>query len=99
MFWLAFPHRSLKFPWIFLQPGAAFPFAVKVNLFCGGWYGRPPGPIPIARSVFRKVVKERAAFLAADAPKDVGESESLMGASIRSTIGVPLWRGDEILGV
>ncbi|NUP05245.1 MAG: sigma 54-interacting transcriptional regulator, partial [Polyangiaceae bacterium] len=60
---------------------------------------RPIAPIPIARSVYRKVVKERAAVLAADAPRDVGESESLMGASIRSTIGVPLWRGDEILGV
>ena len=60
---------------------------------------RPPGPIPIARSIYRKVVKERAAVLFADAPKDVGESDSLMGASIRSTIGVPLWRGEEILGV
>ncbi len=64
-----------------------------------GKAGRPDGPIPIARSVYRKVVKERAAVLAADAPRDVGESESLMGASIRSTIGVPLWRGEEILGV
>lgn len=60
---------------------------------------RREGPIPIARSVYRKVVKERAAVLAADAPRDVGASESLMGASIRSTIGVPLWRGEEILGV
>lgn len=59
----------------------------------------PTAPIPVARSVYRKVVKERAAVLAADAPKDVGESDSIMGASIRSTIGVPLWRGDEILGV
>jgi Nif-specific regulatory protein len=49
--------------------------------------------------VFRKVVGERAAVLAADAPRDVGQSESLMGASIRSTIGVPLWKGDDILGV
>jgi transcriptional regulator with GAF, ATPase, and Fis domain len=37
--------------------------------------------------------------LAADAPRDVGQSESLLGAQIRSTIGVPLWRGDDILGV
>ncbi|HTJ80774.1 MAG TPA: sigma 54-interacting transcriptional regulator [Polyangiaceae bacterium] len=64
-----------------------------------GSVGGPEGPVPIARSVYRKVVKERAAVLAADAPRDVGESESLMGASIRSTIGVPLWRGDDILGV
>ncbi|HEX7666106.1 MAG TPA: sigma 54-interacting transcriptional regulator, partial [Polyangiaceae bacterium] len=57
------------------------------------------GPIPITRSVFRKVVSERAAVLAADAPKEVSESESMIGAQIRSTLGVPLWRGDEILGV
>ncbi|MEO8800557.1 MAG: FHA domain-containing protein, partial [Polyangiaceae bacterium] len=52
------------------------------------------GPIPITRSVFRKVVSERAAVLAADAPKEVSESASMIGAQIRSTLGVPLWRGD-----
>jgi Nif-specific regulatory protein len=65
----------------------------------GGEGAAPSGPVPITRSVFRKVVGERAAVLAADAPRDVGQSESLMGASIRSTIGVPLWKGDDILGV
>jgi Nif-specific regulatory protein len=55
--------------------------------------------IPITRSVFRKVVSERAAVVAADAPSEVGTSESLMGAQIRSTLGIPLWKGDEILGV
>jgi transcriptional regulator with GAF, ATPase, and Fis domain len=61
--------------------------------------GPPTGPVPIARSVYRKVLKARAAVLAADAPEEVGNTASIMGASIRSTIGVPLWRGDEILGV
>ena len=61
--------------------------------------GAPSGPVPITRSVYRKVIKERAAVLASDAPRDVGQSESLMGASIRSTVGVPLWKGDEIIGV
>jgi Nif-specific regulatory protein len=56
-------------------------------------------PIPITRSVFRKVVTERAAVVAADAPAEVGQSESLMGAQIRSTLGIPLWKGEEILGV
>ena len=56
-------------------------------------------PIPITRSVFRKVVTERAAVVAADAPSEVGQSESLMGAQIRSTLGIPLWRGEDILGV
>jgi Nif-specific regulatory protein len=55
--------------------------------------------IPITRSVFRKVVAERSAVLAADAPREVGETASLMGARILSTIGVPLWHGDEIVGV
>jgi transcriptional regulator with GAF, ATPase, and Fis domain len=57
------------------------------------------GPIPVTRSVFRKVVSERAAVIAADAVHEVGQSESMMGAQIRSTLGVPLWRGEEILGV
>ncbi len=60
---------------------------------------QPSGPIPITRSVFRKVISERAAVVAADAPREVGQSESLMGAGIRATMGVPLWRGAEILGV
>jgi transcriptional regulator with GAF, ATPase, and Fis domain len=64
-----------------------------------GQEGPPSAPIPITRSVFRKVVTERAAVLAADAPRDVGNSESLLGAQIRSTLGVPLWKGQEILGV
>ncbi|MBX3249636.1 MAG: sigma 54-interacting transcriptional regulator [Myxococcales bacterium] len=55
--------------------------------------------IPITRSVFRKVVQDRAAVLAADARRDVGETASLMAAQILSTIGVPLWQGEEILGV
>ena len=59
----------------------------------------PAGPIPITRSVFRKVVTERAAVVAADAPQEVAQTESLMGASIRSTMAVPLWKRDEILGV
>jgi Nif-specific regulatory protein len=59
----------------------------------------PEGAVPVTRSVFRKVVRERAAVLAADAPSETFSSESLLGASIRSTIGVPLWKGDEILGV
>jgi Nif-specific regulatory protein len=65
--------------------------------------GPAVAPIPVTRSVFRKVVHERTAVIAADAPAEVGHSESLMGAQIRSVIGVPLWKaggkGEEILGV
>jgi len=56
-------------------------------------------PIAITRSVFRKVVIERAAVIAADAPLEMTQTESLMGAQIRSVLAVPLWKGDEILGV
>jgi Nif-specific regulatory protein len=64
-----------------------------------GQQGAATSPIPVTRSVFRKVVLERTAVIAADAPQEVGHSESLMGAQIRSVLGVPLWKGDEILGV
>jgi Nif-specific regulatory protein len=77
---------------------AYVPVMTRVRLPSGSG-GPPRGPVPVARSVYRKVVKERAAVLAADAPTDVGQTESIMGASIRSTIGVPLWRGEEIIGV
>jgi transcriptional regulator with GAF, ATPase, and Fis domain len=65
----------------------------------GGRPEAPTTPIPLTRSVVRKVVRERTAVLAADAPSETFSSESLLGANIRSTIGVPLWKGDEILGV
>jgi Nif-specific regulatory protein len=59
----------------------------------------PDGPVALTRSVARRVVEGRAAVLAADAPREALGSESLLGANIRSTIGVPLWKGDDILGV
>jgi transcriptional regulator with GAF, ATPase, and Fis domain len=59
----------------------------------------PEAAVRLTRSVVRKVVSERAAVLAADAPSETFSSESLLGASIRSTIGVPLWKDDQILGV
>jgi transcriptional regulator with GAF, ATPase, and Fis domain len=74
------------------------PVMTRVRLPSGA-SGPPGGPVPITRSIYRRVVRERAAVLAADAPTEVGDSESIMGASIRSTIGVPLWKGDDIIGV
>ncbi|HTA92316.1 MAG TPA: sigma 54-interacting transcriptional regulator [Polyangiaceae bacterium] len=59
----------------------------------------PDAAVRLTRSVVRKVISERAAVLAADAPSETFSSESLLGASIRSTIGVPLWKDDTILGV
>jgi transcriptional regulator with GAF, ATPase, and Fis domain len=61
--------------------------------------GRSAEGVPVSKSIFRKVVSERAAVLAADARRDVGETASIMGAQILSTIGMPLWHGEEIFGV
>ncbi len=76
-------------------PAVYVPVLTRVR----GLVGASPVPIPTTRSVYRKVIAERAAVLAADAPNEVGETESLLSADIRSVIGVPLWRGEEILGV
>ena len=59
----------------------------------------PETAVRLTRSVVKKVLSERAAVLAADAPSETFSSESLLGASIRSTIGVPLWKENDILGV
>jgi Nif-specific regulatory protein len=56
-------------------------------------------PIPISQSLFRKVVKERSAVLAANAAEDLGRTESILGANILSSMGVPLWKGDDVMGV
>jgi Nif-specific regulatory protein len=53
----------------------------------------------LVRSVFRRVVDDRAAILAADAPTGNLATESLLGASIQSTMAVPLWHRDDIIGV
>ena len=56
-------------------------------------------PIMMSRAVLKRVLKDRTAVLAANAVAELGGSESIMGAQIRSTIGVPLWSGEKILGV
>ncbi|MCC6525156.1 MAG: sigma 54-interacting transcriptional regulator [Polyangiaceae bacterium] len=55
--------------------------------------------VPVTRSVYRRVLEDRAAVLAAEAATEIGRSASIMRASVRSTIAVPLCRGDDILGV
>jgi len=64
-----------------------------------GALGAPAEPFAIPRSILRKVMRERAAVLVADAPAEDMSSESLLGASIYSTMGIPLWRSNEVLGV
>lgn len=84
------PEEPARAAWI--------PVMTRVRL-AGGRLGAPRGPVPVSRSVYRRVIRERAAVLAADASAEADSTESLMGASIRSTVGVPLWRGEDILGV
>ncbi len=52
-----------------------------------------------SRAVLRRVQKEQAAVLVSNAPEELGSSESIMGAQIQSTIGAPLWYGDELHGL
>jgi Nif-specific regulatory protein len=52
-----------------------------------------------SRSILRRVLSERAAVLTANAQQDMPGSESIMSGRIFSMIAVPLWRGDEIIGL
>ncbi|MCA9639358.1 MAG: sigma 54-interacting transcriptional regulator, partial [Myxococcales bacterium] len=78
--------------------GSFVPVLTRIRAENGG-QTPTEGRVPITRSVYRKVVRDRCAILAADAPSETFSSESLLGAGIRSTIGVPLWLGEEIIGV
>jgi Nif-specific regulatory protein len=75
------------------------PVYVPITTRVRGSAGIPSEAVPVSKSVVKKVIEQRAAVLAADAMRDVGETASIMGARILSTMGVPLWKGDEILGV
>jgi len=74
------------------------PVALRVQT-ASGQPAPPAEPFPIPRSILRRVSRERAAVLVANAPGEAMSSESLLGASIYSTMGVPLWKGDELFGV
>ena len=80
------------------ESGGEKPEYVPVTTRVRGTQGATE-PIPTARSVVRKVIEQRAAVLAADALREVGETASIMGARILSTMAVPLWKGEDILGV
>ncbi len=59
----------------------------------------PEGGIHVSNTIVNKVLEDRAAVVVANAPEEVGETASIMGAGILSTMAAPLWKGDEILGV
>ncbi|MEZ4401854.1 MAG: sigma 54-interacting transcriptional regulator [Kofleriaceae bacterium] len=56
-------------------------------------------PSRASRAILRRVLTDRAAILTSDAEREISSSESIMGSHIKSVIAVPLWRGDEIIGV
>ncbi len=51
-----------------------------------------------SRAVLRRVLADRAAVLTANAQEALS-SESILGGQILSILAVPLWRGDDIIGL
>ena len=74
------------------------PVMTRIREKDGTIVAKPDG-VPIVRSIFRKVIRERSSVLAADATSAGLGSESLLGSNIQSTVAVPLWRNDEIIGI
>ena len=61
--------------------------------------GQAPDPVRASRAVLRRLLADRAAVLTANAQQELSSSESIMGGQILSMIAVPLWRGDDIIGL
>jgi Nif-specific regulatory protein len=55
-------------------------------------------PVRASRAVLRRVLADRAAVLTANAQEALS-SESILGGSILSILALPLWRGDDIIGL
>jgi transcriptional regulator with GAF, ATPase, and Fis domain len=58
-----------------------------------------PDPVRASRAVLRRVLADRAAVLTANAQEELSTSESIMGGRILSMMAMPLWRGDDIIGL
>ena len=58
-----------------------------------------PDPVRASRAVLRRVLADRAAVLTANAQEELSTSESIMGGRILSMLAIPLWRGDDIIGL
>jgi transcriptional regulator with GAF, ATPase, and Fis domain/pSer/pThr/pTyr-binding forkhead associated (FHA) protein len=56
-------------------------------------------PVRASRAVLRRVLSDRAAVLTANAQEELSSSESIIGGKILSMLAVPLWRGDDIIGL
>ncbi len=57
-----------------------------------------PDPVRASRAVLRRVLQDRAAVLTANA-QEVLSSESIFAGQLLSVLAVPLWRGDDIIGI
>jgi transcriptional regulator with GAF, ATPase, and Fis domain len=75
-------------------------FALAVSRERPGSEPRPAGadPVRASRAVLRRVLGDRAAVLTANAQEALS-SESILGGQILSMLAVPLWRGDDIIGL
>ena len=75
-------------------------FALAVSRERPGTEPRPAGadPVRASRAVLRRVLADRAAVLTANAQEALS-SESILGGQILSILAVPLWRGDDIIGL
>jgi len=60
--------------------------------------GAGAGAMQVSRSLLKKVQQERAAVLMANAGEELA-SRSVAGAKIMSTMGVPLFGGEDVLGI
>jgi Nif-specific regulatory protein len=56
-------------------------------------------PVRASRAVLRRVLGDRAAVLTANAQEELSSSESILGGQILSMLAVPLWRGEDIIGL
>jgi transcriptional regulator with GAF, ATPase, and Fis domain len=80
-----------------------FALAMSRERAPGGAEARPPGALDApavraSRAVLRRVLADRAAVLTANALEALS-SESIMAGSIFSILAVPLWRGEDIIGL
>ncbi len=75
-------------------------FALAVSRERPGSEPRPEGvdAVRASRAVLRRVLGDRAAVLTANAQEALS-SESILGGQILSILAVPLWRGDDIIGL
>jgi len=74
-------------------------FALAVSRQRDGAPGAVADPVRASRAVLRRVLGDRAAVLTANAQEELSTSESIMGGQILSMLAVPLWRGDDIIGL